>query len=57
MATRDEQIEKWMDKYSDIQRIKTASDRDKEIDYQESVAKAHLQALGIPTEDLEIHDN
>lgn len=54
MATQSENCEKWIDKYTDLQRIKVASDRDAEIDYQLSIAKANLQALGIPTENLEI---
>ncbi|MBQ7676633.1 MAG: hypothetical protein IJT32_00205 [Lachnospiraceae bacterium] len=54
MATQSENCEKWIDKYTDLQRIKNASDRDAEIDYQITIAKANLQALGIPTEDLEI---
>lgn len=31
------------------------TNRDTEIEYQEKVLKARLQALGIPTEDLEIN--
>lgn len=40
--------------FVNLQRLKTATDRDKELEYQEKVLKARLQALGIPTEDLEI---
>ena len=40
--------------FVNLQRLKTATDRDKELEYQERVLKARLQALGIPTEDLEI---
>ena len=40
--------------FADLQRIKKASDRDSEIEYQEKLLKAQLQALGIPTEELEI---
>lgn len=40
--------------FVNLQRVKTAPDKDKEIEYQERVLKARLQALGIPTEDLEI---
>lgn len=40
--------------FVNLQRVKTAHDKDKEIEYQERVLKARLQALGIPTEDLEI---
>jgi len=40
--------------FVNLQRLKTATDRDKELAYQEKVLKARLQALGIPTEDLEM---
>lgn len=39
--------------YVNIQRIKHAPDKDKELEYQEKILKARLQSLGIPTEDLE----
>lgn len=37
-----------------LQRLKAAENKDKEIEYQEKVLRARLQALGIPAEDLEI---
>jgi len=37
-----------------LQRIKAAQDREAEIEYQESVLKVRMQALGIPTDDLEM---
>jgi len=40
--------------FVNLQRVKNAPDKDKEIEYQEKVLKARLQSLGIPTEDLEI---
>lgn len=40
--------------FVNLQRVKTAENKDKEIEYQEKVLKARLQALGIPTEDLEL---
>ena len=40
--------------YVNIQRIKNAPDKDKELAYQEKVLKARLQSLGVPTEDLDI---
>ena len=40
--------------FVNIQRLKAAEDINKELEYQERVLKARLQALGIPTEDLEI---
>ncbi len=41
-----------MDKYIDLQRIKAANDREKEIQYQLRTTKAKLEALGIVTEEL-----
>ncbi|MBQ7562531.1 MAG: hypothetical protein IJT16_00925 [Lachnospiraceae bacterium] len=41
-----------IEKYINIQRIKKHGQE--EIDYQEKIAKAELQALGIPADDLEI---
>ena len=41
-----------IEKYINIQRIKKHGQE--EIDYQEKIAKAELQILGISTEDLEI---
>lgn len=40
--------------FVNLQRVKTAVDRDAEIAYQEKVLKARMQSLGISTEDLEI---
>lgn len=40
--------------FVDLQRIKAAQDKASEIAYQESVLKVRMQALGIPTDDLEI---
>lgn len=44
-----------IEKYVNIQRIKKHGQE--EIDYQEKIAKAELQSLGISTEDLEIVNN
>ncbi len=41
-----------IEKYVNIQRIKKHGQE--EIEYQEKIAKAELQMLGISTEDLEI---
>lgn len=41
--------------YSDLQRIKFAPDRDKEIEYQIKTVTAKLEAFGVVTEDLDIH--
>lgn len=40
--------------FVNLQRIKKAQDKTAEIEYQESVLKVRMQALGIPTDDLEI---
>lgn len=52
--TEKEQATILMDKFIDLQRIKAAQDRDKEILYQLKTTKAKLEALGIVTEDLTI---
>ena len=49
-----EQINMLIDIYINLQRIKTAPDRDKEIDYQIKAAKVKLEASGIATEGLDI---
>ena len=51
--TEKEQATALMDKYVDLQRIKTAADRDSEIEYQIRTTRAKLEALGIVTEDLD----
>ncbi len=53
--TDKEQTNMLIDVYTNLQRIKSAADRDKEIDYQIKAAKAKLEAFGIMTEDLDIH--
>lgn len=52
--TEKEQATILMDKFIDLQRIKTAGDREKEIEYQLKTTKAKLEALGIVTTDLNI---
>lgn len=54
-VTDKEQMTMLIDIYTDLQRIKSAADRDKEIDYQIKAAKAKLEAFGIVTENLDIH--
>lgn len=41
-----------MDKFIDLQRIKTALDREKEIEYQLKTTKAKLEVLGVVTTEL-----
>ena len=50
--TEKEQIAILIDQFTDLQRIKAASDKEKEIDYQIRTTKAKLEAMGIVTEDL-----
>lgn len=52
--TEKEQIAILIDQYTDLQRIKAAQDKDKEIAYQIKATKAKLEAMGIVTEDLDI---
>ncbi|MCX4298881.1 MAG: hypothetical protein OSJ73_17920 [Lachnospiraceae bacterium] len=40
--------------FVNLQRLKAADNKEKELEYQEKILRARLQALGIPTEDLEI---
>lgn len=42
--------------FVNLQRIKAAQDKASEIEYQESVLRVRMQALGIPTDDLEIKE-
>jgi hypothetical protein len=52
--TEKEQAMLLIEEYTKLQRIKTAKDRDKEIQYQLKVTKAKLEVLGIASEDLDI---
>lgn len=52
--TEKEQIAILIDQFVDLQRIKVASDKEKEIDYQIRTTKAKLEAMGVVTEDLNI---
>ena len=52
--TEKEQIAILIDQFTDLQRIKAAKNREKEIDYQIRTIKAKLEAMGIVTEDLQI---
>lgn len=47
--------EKLIQQYTDLQRIKSAVDMGKEVDYQIKTVKAKLEAIGLSTEDLDIH--
>ena len=52
--TEKEQATILIDKFIDLQRIKTAGDREKEINYQIKTTKAKLEAWGIVIENLNI---
>lgn len=52
--TEKEQAALLIDEYTKLQRIKSATDREKEIEYQLKTTKAKLEALGIVTENLDI---
>lgn len=52
--TEKEQATILMDKFIDLQRIKAAENKEKEIDYQIKTTKAKLEALGMVTENLNI---
>ena len=45
-----------IDSYADLQRIKSAPDKEKEVDYQIRVLKAKLESMGIVTTDLNIDE-
>ena len=49
---KEEQATNLMDKFTDLQRILKAEDKDKEIQYQIRVTKAKLEELGVVTENL-----
>lgn len=50
-----EMIDKLIDKYTDLQRIKQSDNPEKEVDYQLRIAKAKLESFGIITSELEIN--
>lgn len=47
--------EKLIQQYTDLQRIRSAADMKKEVDYQITTVKAKLEAIGLTTENLDIH--
>lgn len=57
MPSDKEIINHLIDSYTNLQRIKKASDtqREIEIDYQLSAAKAKLESFGIVTENLDTY--
>lgn len=53
--TDKEMIATLIDSYTNLQRIKNASDKEKEIEYQLTALKAKLESFGIITSTLEIN--
>ena len=51
--TEKELTEKLIEQYAALQRIAKAENREKEIEYQQRVLKAKLEALGVVTEKLD----
>lgn len=51
--TENMQATALIDEYTRLQRIKTAQNRDEEIDYQIKTTNAKLEALGVVTEGLD----
>lgn len=54
MPSDKEMINNLIDSYTSLQRIKTAPDTQKELDYQLKVLKAKLESFGIVTTDLDL---
>lgn len=55
MPSDKEKRDLLIDEYTRLQRIKAATDRDKEIEYQLAVVKTKLEGYSVITEDLDIH--
>ena len=51
--TDKEQATALIEEYAKLQRIKSAADREAEIEYQIRITKAKLEAIGIVAEDLD----
>ncbi len=54
MPSDKEMINNLIDNYTSLQRIKKASDTQKELDYQIKILKAKLESFGIVTTDLDL---
>lgn len=54
MPSDKEMINNLIDTYSNLQRIKTADNIEKELDYQITLVKAKLESFGIVTSELDI---
>ena len=51
--TDKEQATALIEEYAKLQRIKSAADREAEIEYQIRITKAKLEEIGIEAEDLD----
>ncbi len=54
MPSEKETIGILIDNYTNLQRIKKAEDKDREIDYQLEINKAKLESFGIVTSKLDL---
>ncbi len=54
MPSDKEMLNNLIDNYTSLQRIKKASDIEKELDYQIKILKAKLGSFGIVTTDLDL---
>lgn len=54
MPSDKQMINNLIDTYSNLQRIKTAENTEKELDYQLTLVKAKLESFGIVTSELDI---
>lgn len=54
MPSDKEMINNLIDNYTSLQRIKKASDTEKELNYQLKILKAKLESFGIVTTDLDL---
>lgn len=54
MPSDKEMINNLIDTYANLQRIKTAENTEKELDYQLTLVKAKLESFGIVTSELDI---
>ena len=55
MPNEKELVEKFIDQFTNLQRIMNAGDMKKEVTYQLQITKAKLESLGIHTTDLEMN--
>ncbi len=55
MPLEKEMLHNLIDKYTDLQRIKSAPDMQKEIEYQLMITKAKLESMGCVAENLELN--